>query len=66
LETGIRYLNRKDLEQDQNCQLVCTKINMWVCHILNHFDKIERPILRIPKELDRFWDDKPNYNRKLK
>jgi hypothetical protein len=28
LETGIRYLNRKDLEQDQNCQLVCTKINM--------------------------------------
>lgn len=63
--TDIRYIHKKDLMADTNCGLVCTNINQWICKILNHFDKLQKPNI-IRKDTDEFWDDKPTYNRKLK
>lgn len=60
--TWIRYINRKDLIEDTNCGLICTSVQQWVCHILNHFENVKQNregsnIQRLRKSYDSYWSD---------
>ena len=64
--TWIKYIHRKDLVCETGCISVCDAFQRKICDVLLHFDKITPVKVLRNRNLDEFWDEKPNYNRKLK
>ena len=57
--TGIRYVNRTELESENSCRQVCDWTQRLTCEILKGFTNLRVPNRNFFVEKDEFGDPKP-------